>query len=89
MASSAPVSDVRSFFTDTRGRRWRWVVDDRMRDYGDIDYNRRVIRINRQEKLLDVMEGEKLLATVPITPGVTGGGAKETPAGAWKIVGID
>lgn len=51
-------------------------------------FKTRVININRREKLLDVMDGDKLLATVPITPGVTGGGAKETPAGAWKIVGI-
>jgi hypothetical protein len=61
MASSAPVSGVRSFFTDTRGRRWRWVVDDRMRDYGDIDYNRRIIRINRAMHRLD---GESLLDTL-------------------------
>lgn len=52
------------------------------------EFKHRVININRREKLLDVMEGDKLLATVPITPGVVGGGAKETPAGAWKIVGI-
>ena len=26
---------------------WRWIVDDRMRDYGEINYSRRVIRINR------------------------------------------
>ena len=26
---------------------WRWIVDDRMRDYGETDYNRRIIRINR------------------------------------------
>ena len=38
--------------------------------------------------MLDLYEGDKLLAAVPITPGVTGGGAKETPAGNWKILGI-
>lgn len=45
----------------------------------------RVITINRAEKMLDVMEGDKLLASVPITPG---GGRLETPAGNWKILGI-
>lgn len=52
------------------------------------EYAARVINIHRKEKLLDVMEGDKLLATVPITPGIMGGGSRETPAGAWKIVGI-
>jgi len=52
------------------------------------EFKTRVININRKEKLLDVMEGDKLLATVPITPGIMGGGAKETPTGAWKILGI-
>ncbi len=51
-------------------------------------YASRVIRIHRAEKLLDLYDGEKLIAAVPITPGVMGGGAKETPAGNWKIVGI-
>ncbi|HSI14218.1 MAG TPA: L,D-transpeptidase family protein [Chthoniobacter sp.] len=52
------------------------------------EYKNRVIHIHRNEKLLDIYEGENLLATVPITPGITGGGAKETPAGNWKILGI-
>ena len=39
-------SDVRSYVVDDSGKRWRWVVDNRMRDYGDIDFERRVIRIN-------------------------------------------
>lgn len=52
------------------------------------EFKGRVINIYRKQKLLDVMDGDKLLATVPITPGLAGGGAKETPAGAWKIVGI-
>ena len=38
--------------------------------------------------MLELYEGEKLLASVPITPGIAGGGAKETPAGKWKILGI-
>jgi lipoprotein-anchoring transpeptidase ErfK/SrfK len=45
----------------------------------------RVINIHRAEKMLDVYEGEKLIAAVPITPG---GGRLETPAGKWKILGI-
>jgi lipoprotein-anchoring transpeptidase ErfK/SrfK len=52
------------------------------------EFKSRVININRREKMLDVMDGDKLLASVPITPGIMGGGAKETPAGAWKILGI-
>jgi lipoprotein-anchoring transpeptidase ErfK/SrfK len=52
------------------------------------EYKKRVIKIYRNEKLLDVMDGDALLATVPITPGVMGSDHKETPAGAWKILGI-
>src|SRR5262245_23982938 len=44
---AAVSSEVRWYFVDDNGKRWRWVVDNRMRDYGDIDYERRVIRINR------------------------------------------
>jgi hypothetical protein len=40
---------------------WRWVVDNRMRDYGDIDYDRRVIRINRE---LHRRDGELLIDTL-------------------------
>ena len=40
---------------------WRWIVDDRMRDFGDIDYNRRIIRINRD---LHKREGELLIDTL-------------------------
>jgi lipoprotein-anchoring transpeptidase ErfK/SrfK len=52
------------------------------------EYKDRVIQIHRASKMLEVHEGEKLLAAVPITPGITGGGAKETPAGTWRILGI-
>ena len=38
--------------------------------------------------MLELYDGEKLLASVPITPGIMGGGHKETPAGSWKILGI-
>ena len=40
---------------------WRWVVDDRMRDYGDIDFERRIIRINRA---MHKREGEPLIDTL-------------------------
>jgi lipoprotein-anchoring transpeptidase ErfK/SrfK len=45
----------------------------------------RIIKIDTREKLLGVYEGEKLLASVPITPG---SGSLATPPGTWKIVGI-
>lgn len=48
-------------------------------------FKARVINVHRAEKLLDLMEGDKLIASLPITPG---GGKLETPAGTWKIVGI-
>jgi lipoprotein-anchoring transpeptidase ErfK/SrfK len=48
-------------------------------------YKRRVIWVHRAEKILDVYEGESLLASVPITPG---GGKLETPPGSWRVVGI-
>jgi len=51
-------------------------------------YKDRVIQIHRHEKLLDIFDGDALLATVPITPGVMGSDHKETPAGSWKILGI-
>ena len=49
------------------------------------EFLNRVIRIDTREKLLGVWEGEKLLASVPITPG---SGYLATPPGTWKIVGI-
>jgi hypothetical protein len=70
--SPATVSvDIRSIFVDNRGNRWRWVVDDRMRDYGDIDYERRIIRINRamharnRESLIDTLFHEELHRLLP------------------------
>ena len=68
---SATSSDVRSSFIDSRGRRWRWMVDDRMRDYGDIDFERRIIRINRAmhrrngELLIDTLFHEELHRLFP------------------------
>jgi len=48
-------------------------------------YLARVIRIDTREKLLGLYEGEKLLASMPITPG---SGYTATPPGTWKIVGM-
>jgi len=45
----------------------------------------RVIRIDTREKLLGVYEGDKLLASLPITPG---SGYLATPPGTWRIIGI-
>ena len=33
------------FSRDTKG--WKWVVDNRMRDYGETDHERQIVRINR------------------------------------------
>lgn len=52
------------------------------------DFKNRLIKISRADKMLELYDGEKLIASLPITPGQVGGGAKETPAGTWKIVGI-
>ncbi|MDI1312337.1 L,D-transpeptidase family protein [Prosthecobacter sp.] len=45
----------------------------------------RVIKIDTREKVLDVWDGEKLLASLPITPG---SGHLATPPGTWRILGI-
>lgn len=45
----------------------------------------RIIKINTIEKLLGVHEGDKLLASLPITPG---SGYLATPPGTWRILGI-
>jgi hypothetical protein len=63
--------DVRSTFIDDEGKRWRWVVDNRMRDYGAIDYVKRMIRINREmhrrerESLIDTLFHEELHRLFP------------------------
>jgi len=68
---AAVSSDVRSYFVDDSGKRWRWVVDNRMRDYGDIDFERRVIRINHamhrrgRESLIDTLFHEELHRLFP------------------------
>ena len=51
---------------------WRGLVDDRMRDYGEINYSRRVIRINRAmhkrdgELLIDTLFHEELQRMFPV-----------------------
>ena len=67
----AAPSEVRSYFIDDSGKRWRWVVDNRMRDYGAIDYERRVIRINhamhkgQRGALIDTIFHEELHRLFP------------------------
>lgn len=45
----------------------------------------RTIKIDTREKVLDLWEGESLLASLPITPG---SGHLATPPGTWRILGI-
>jgi len=49
------------------------------------EFKTRVIKIDTREKLLALWNGEKLLASLPITPG---SGHTATPPGTWRIVGI-
>jgi lipoprotein-anchoring transpeptidase ErfK/SrfK len=49
------------------------------------EFSNRVINIDTREKMLDLMEGDKLLASLPITPGSD---SLPTPTGTWRIVGI-
>lgn len=49
------------------------------------EFQTRHIKIDTREKMLDVWEGEKLLASLPITPG---SGHLATPPGTWRILGI-
>jgi peptidoglycan hydrolase-like protein with peptidoglycan-binding domain len=49
------------------------------------EFLNRVINIDTREKMLDLMEGEKLLASLPITPGSD---SLPTPPGTWRILGI-
>jgi hypothetical protein len=41
--ASTTSGDFRSSFVDGEGRRWRWVIDNRMRDCGNLDYERHII----------------------------------------------
>lgn len=49
------------------------------------EYKHRVVHIYRGEKMLELLDGDKLIAALPITPG---GGKLKTPEGQWRIVGI-
>lgn len=49
------------------------------------EFQQRVIKIDTKEKLLGVWDGEKMLASLPITPG---SGHLATPPGTWRILGI-
>lgn len=49
------------------------------------EFQARVIKIDTREKLLGLWEGDKMLASLPITPG---SGYTATPPGTWRIVGI-
>jgi lipoprotein-anchoring transpeptidase ErfK/SrfK len=46
--------------------------------------NRRIV-IDRRATILELYEGDQLLATVPIAPGSP---AHPTPAGRWRVVGV-
>jgi len=60
---------VRLALRDVEG--WKWIVDDRMRDYGETDYERRVVRINcelhrkHRVSLLDTLLHEELHVQYP------------------------
>ena len=66
---SAASPTVRFFSRDTKG--WKWVVDNRMRDYGETDYERQIVRINRalhrkhRVSLLDTLLHEELHVQYP------------------------
>jgi lipoprotein-anchoring transpeptidase ErfK/SrfK len=49
------------------------------------EFAKRQIKIDTRYRMLDIMDGDKLLSSYPITPG-----SKKLPApiGTWKIVGI-
>jgi lipoprotein-anchoring transpeptidase ErfK/SrfK len=49
------------------------------------DLAKRVVKIDTRYRMLDIMDGDKIISSYPITPG-----SKKLPApiGTWKIVGI-
>jgi lipoprotein-anchoring transpeptidase ErfK/SrfK len=49
------------------------------------EFQTRIIKIDTREKILGVFDGEKMLASLPITPG---SGHLATPPGTWRILGI-
>ena len=52
------------------------------------EYKGRIITIHRAEKMLELSDGDKLIASLPITPGGGELQTLQTPAGTWKILGI-
>jgi lipoprotein-anchoring transpeptidase ErfK/SrfK len=49
------------------------------------EFKHRIIKISRKHRLLELHDGDRLIAAVPITPG---SGETPTPSGTWKISGI-
>lgn len=49
------------------------------------EFKARKIRVLRSEKILELLEDEKLVAAVPVT---TGSSTLPTPPGKWRILGI-
>jgi lipoprotein-anchoring transpeptidase ErfK/SrfK len=49
------------------------------------EYAHRIVKISRKHRLLELHDGDKLIASVPITPGSA---QNPTPNGTWKILGI-
>ena len=49
------------------------------------EFQKRVLKVDTRQKLLGVWDGDKLLASLPITPG---SGYLATPPGTYSIVGI-
>ena len=49
------------------------------------EFESRVITVDTREKMLELHDGDKVIASLPITPG---SGSLVTPPGTWKIVGV-
>jgi lipoprotein-anchoring transpeptidase ErfK/SrfK len=49
------------------------------------EFATRRITINRKDTILDLFDGDKLIASIPIAPGSP---AHPTPPGKWRVVGI-
>jgi len=53
-------------------RGWIWVIDNKMRDYGEVHYDTRIVRINKQlhkrtkELLIDTLLHEELHIRYPL-----------------------
>ena len=68
---TAAAKSTRSSAGGKKQKSWRWVVDNRMRDYGEIDYVRRIIRVNHAihkrngEALIDTLFHEELHRLFP------------------------